>query len=473
MPAGDNLPPFAEEAEAGVLACCLLDAEQAVPEVIEKLGDSGEAFYDHRHRLIWEHVSHLYASNKAVDVLLLQHRLDAAGALEKAGGLAYLTELPDKSPSAANAPYYAEIVWEAWLRRQMVAACATVDGLARDKAQEVRTALDRIEQTMFGLLDRSVKGTFKPMREIMASTIAQLEQYHRGGAQLRGLSTGIPYLDKMTCGLGPGEMILIGGRPGEGKTTLAMNIVEHVAVNLKKPAGVFSLEMSASSLGSRLLFQHARADYQRFRTGYMENADVPKLTAAAARLVSSSIIVDETPGLTVNEIRARSRSMKRKFGIELVVVDYFQLIAAGHRSRDRQEDLAQISKDLKGLAKELGIPVVVVAALNRESERERGREPKLSDLREAGQLEYDADVVGLLYKPKQDDAEKESLERQLGGDWSRRVWRANLRIAKQRNGPTGDVELVYQMHCMRFEPYVRSATVHCPPGPKIRPEDLP
>lgn len=463
----DRLPPCNIEAEQALLGACLVDREHdAIPDAMARVGTTAEGFYDARHQHLWPALVRMFQDGEPIELRLLSDRLRRDGLGEKSGGDTYLAELANAAPAGSSAGYYADIVWEAWLKRRIVAGCARAVRTVYEDAGSTLEVVDRIEREMIGLVESRAASQITTAKELMKGVVSELEHYHRGGANMRGLSTGFPYMDKMLAGLGPGDMIVVGGRPGEGKTTLAMNFVEWVAVELGKPVAVFSLEMSSKSLGSRLLFQHAGCDYQRFRTGYLENEDIPMLSNAAMQIAKAPLFVDDTPSMTIMELRAKARMMHRKHGIELFVIDYFQLIACDRNMRDRQSELAEISKGIKGMAKDLKVPIVVVAALNRESEREGQRKPKLSDLREAGQLEYDADVVGLLYKPKVDDQAEDQAIRQLGTDWARKYWRANLLIAKQRNGPCGDCELLYNKACMRFEPYVRTAHTHVPKTPK-------
>jgi replicative DNA helicase len=460
----DRLPPNNVEAEAALLGVCLLDRDnEAITEAMNRLGTSPAGFWDIRHQAIWSALVDMCQNGKPADVIMLSDRLAKSGDLDRVGGDVYLAELANNAPAGSMAGYYAEIVWDAWLKRKVVSACTEAISAVYAHTGSTRELIDRVERDMIGLVETRAAARVISARDLMKGVIDELEQYHRGGAQLKGLATGFSYIDKMLAGLGPSEMIVIGGRPGEGKTALAMNIVEHVSVALRRPTAVFSLEMSSKSLGSRLLFQHAGADYQRYRTGFLENEAIPGLGVAAVEIGGSPLFVDDTPSMTIMELRANARMLRRKHGIELFVVDYFQLVACDRNLRDRQSELAEISKGLKGMAKDLDVPVVVVAALNRESERDGSRKPRLSDLREAGQLEYDADVVALLYKPKVDDEGERQACRQLGEDWSRRYWRANLLIAKQRNGPTGDCELLYNKASMRFESYVRTAATHVAP----------
>lgn len=467
----DRLPPHNLEAEQALLGACLIDTDhEAITEAMARVGPSAAGFYDVRHQHLWPALVAMCQDGCPSDMVLLSNRLRQDGVLEKIGGDGYLAELANAAPAASSVAYYADIVWEHWLQRRVVSACSQAVRTIYEDGGSTLEVMDKIERQMIGLVESRATNRVLTAKELMKGVVSELEHYHRGGANMKGLSTGFPYVDKMLAGLGPAEMIVVGGRPGEGKTTLAMNWTEWVAVELGQPVGVFSLEMSSKSLGSRLLFQHAGCDYQRFRTGYLENEDIPMLSNAAMTIAKAPLFVDDTPSMTIMELRAKARMMHRKHGIKLFVVDYFQLIACDRNMRDRQAELAEVSKGLKGIAKDLQVPVVVVAALNRESEREGHRKPRLSDLREAGQLEYDADVVGLLYKPKVDDKEEDMAGWQLGNDWSRKYWRANLLIAKQRNGPCGDCELLYNKACMRFEPYVRTAHTHVakPPKPKAK-----
>jgi replicative DNA helicase len=267
---------------------------------------------------------------------------------------------------------------------------------------------------------------------------------------MQGLPTGFDYLDKMLLGMGPGDMIVIAARPGLGKTSIGIQIIGHLAVEKKVPCAIFTLEMTAEQLAARLLFQHAKADFQRYRSGYLENEDMPKLIDANTALVRAPILLDETAGINVLQLRARARRFHHQHKIGCLLVDYIQLMRPSRFYQNREQEVAEISGGLKSLAKELQIPVIVLAQLNRDIEKSHNRRPQLADLRESGAIEQDADVVAMLYQPKLDDAEQKKLAAERT-DWSDHCRPINLLIAKQRNGPTGDCRLLYQKKSMRFE----------------------
>ena len=455
----DRLPPHSVEAERGVLGCCLLDPGMAVGECQERLRGGPETFYDLAHRLLYEQLTRMFGANQHIDIITLTEALRRNGQLEAVGGLAYVSSLADETPSASNVGYYIEILREQHLLRRLIGVCGRAQASALDAAgKSVDEILDSSEAEFMRLNEQRTSAREVKVNSLVGDAMDKIEGYRRGGPQMAGLPTGFGYLDKMLCGLGPGDMIVIGARPGEGKTSLAMNIVEHVAIEKKIPCGVFTMEMINPALISRLLFQYGRADYQRFRTGFMENSDVEKFTQIAEKVGLAPIWLDDSPGINVMELRARARRMQRQYGIKCFVIDYLQLMRSHRRYEKRYEEVAEASRGIKALAKELAAPIVVCAQLNREMEKDPYRKPRLSDLRECGDIEADADVVALLYPPKLNAEEKEIAERALGGDWSKKMRRMNLLIAKQRNGPTGDVELVFHKACMRFEEYHRNET---------------
>ena len=461
----DRLPPHSIEAERGVLGCCLLDPGAAISECHEKLRMGAMAFYDLRHQMVYEQLSRMEGANLHIDLITVVEALTRNGQIDGIGGVAYLSELMDATPSAANVGTYLDILREKWLLRSLAKVCTEMVGRVYDPALEsVDELLDAAEKQFMTLNEQRVCARETRVNELIAEVMETIEGYHRGGAQMLGLPTGFSYLDKMLCGLGPGDMVVIGARPGEGKTTLVMNIVEFLAVEKKIPCGVFTMEMTNRGLVSRLLFQSARADYQRFRTGFMENADVENLTKVAGKVGVAPIYLDDTPGINVMELRARARRMKRQYGIKCFVIDYLQLMRSHRRYEKRYEEVAEASRGIKALAKELDLPIVVCAQLNREMERDVRRAPRLSDLRECGDIEADADVVAMLYAPKLDADAKEQIKQNQGEDWSKKFRRINLLIAKQRNGPTGDVELLFQKSCMRFVEYHRNEKAQAEPG---------
>jgi replicative DNA helicase len=444
----DRLPPHAPEAEQGVLGCVLLSPNECMGECIEKLKDDGQqVFYDLRHQTIYENLSAMYDAREAIDVITLQQRLKDKQLLEQIGGIAYLSQLQDSVPSAANLSYYLEIVQEKFLLRRMIATCTEVVGRVYDYEGDVETLLDEVEQDILRINESRAQSSTASVKELVGKAILTVENYSGRLGTLNGLGTGFPDLDRMTDGLHGSEMIVIAARPSMGKTSLAMNIVEHVVLEQNLSAGVFSLEMSAESLVLRMLCSIARVNLRSIREGFMSEADFPKLTSAAGRLAKAKLLIDDSAGLSILDLRARARRMHQQHGVKLFVVDYLQLLhSTSRRSQDnRQQEIADISSGIKALAKELKVPVLVLSQLNRELEKDKSRKPRLSDLRESGAIEQDADVVGLLYKPSAGDDDDGVQTEEADG------LPVNLLIAKQRNGPTGDINLTFLKSYTRFE----------------------
>jgi replicative DNA helicase len=444
----DRLPPHSPEAEQGVLGCVLLSPNECMGLCIEKLkGEGHEVFYDLRHQTIYENLALMYDAREAIDVITLQQRLKDKQLLEQIGGIAYLGQLQDAVPSAANLGYYLEIVQEKFLLRRMIATCTEVVGRVYDYQGDVETLLDEVEKEILRINESRAQSTTSSVKELVGKAIQTVENYFDRKGTLNGLGTGFVDLDRMTDGLHGAEMIVIAARPSMGKTSLAMNIVENVVMEQGQPVGVFSLEMSAESLILRMLCSIARVNLRSIREGFMSEADFPKLTNAAGKLAKSKLLIDDSAGLSILDLRARARRMHQQHGIKLFVIDYLQLLhSTARRSQDnRQQEIADISSGIKALAKELNVPVIVLAQLNRELEKDKSRKPRLSDLRESGAIEQDADLVGLLYKPSSGDDEDGAPPEESDG------LPVNLLIAKQRNGPTGDVNLTFLKSYTRFE----------------------
>jgi len=443
----DRLPPHALEAEQGVLGCTLLDPNLCIGECIEKLKDDGKAaFYDLRHQTIYETLTEMFNARTPIDLITVQQNLKDRQLLEQVGGIVYLSQLQDKVPSAANLSYYLEIVREKFLLRKLIQTCTSVVGRVFDFEGEVEALLDDVEKEILRVNESRAQGTMTNVKDLVNKAISQIEDYFSRQGKLSGISTGFPDMDKMTDGLHGGEMIIIAARPSMGKTSLAMNIAENVALEQHLPVGVFSLEMSAQSLILRMLCSVARVNLRSIRDGFMSEADFPKLMNASGRMSGSKLFIDDTAGLSILQLRARARRMHQQHGVKLFVIDYLQLLnsTARRAQENRQQEIADISSGIKALAKELNVPIIVLAQLNRDIEKDKNRKPRLSDLRESGSIEQDADLVGLLYKPSEgedEDAAQENSE-------SRAV---NLLIAKQRNGPTGDVKMTFFNSYTRFE----------------------
>jgi replicative DNA helicase len=441
----DRLPPHSVESEQGVLGCALLSPHDSLGECVEKFRAGSEVFYDLRHRTIYEVLVEMYERKDAIDLITLQQILKDKQQLEAIGGLAYLASLPNAVPSAANLEYYLEIVREKYVLRRMIRTCTEVVGRAYEQQGEVDTLLDEVERDILRISGDRVGSSAPGMKELVHRAIHHIEAYHQRQGQLGGIATGFPDLDKMTDGLHAGEMIVIAARPSMGKTSLAMNIAEYAAVNLRLPTGVFSLEMTAESLVMRMMSSLARVNSRSIRDGFLSERDFAKLTTAAGQLAKAPLFIDDASGLSVLQLRAKARRMHQQHGIKLFVIDYLQLLhSTARRAENRQQEIADISNGVKALAKELKLPVIVLSQLNREMEKEKNRKPRMSDLRESGAIEQDADLVAMLYKPNSGDDEE-------GPGPEQEAVPVNLLIAKQRNGPTGDVHLTFLKSCTRFE----------------------
>jgi replicative DNA helicase len=440
----DSLPPNSLEAEQGVMGCLVLNTRLCLPEVVEQAGSEPEMFYDLRHQLIFMTIVKMAEQLKNVTVPTLCRELTQAGVLEQVGGAEYIGGLPDLAPSEHNLGYWLPVVKDKYLLRRMISACTSATAKLYEEPEDARGAVDEVERDILKAGEGQVTGTFSVMGDLIQGAIDTIEQYHARNGMLLGVPTGFTDLDKLTGGLRNGDMIVIAARPSIGKSSLALNICEHVALRENLPVGFFSLEMSKESLALRSVCTEARVNSRDIRDGFLADRDFPKLTSAAGRLKRAKLYIADVSAITIMELRARARRMVQQHGIRLLVVDYLQLMKAtnskGQRLDNREREISEISSGIKQLAKELQIPIIALSQLNRDLEKNKVRKPMLSDLRESGSIEQDADVVGLMYKPKLDDDDDE-------GD----AVRVNLDIAKQRNGPTGIVQLVFIKGITKFE----------------------
>src|SRR5262245_45825003 len=402
----DRLPPHSPEAEQGVLGCVLLSPNDCMGQCIEKFKGGEEVFYDLRHQTIFSSLAEMYDRREAIDVITLQQSLKNKQMLEEVGGIAYLSSLPDAVPSAANLTYYLDIVQEKYLLRKMIHTCTDVVARVYDYEGEIDALMDEVERDILRISESRVQTSANTIKELVKKAINTIEDFHQRQGLLTGVGTGFTDLDKMTSGFHAGEMIVIAARPSMGKTSLAMNMAEHVAIDLRLPVGVFSLEMTSESLVLRMLCSRSRVNLRNVRDGFLAERDFPKLTGAAGKMANAPIFIDDSSGLSILQLRAKARRMYQQHGIKLFVVDYLQLLhSTARRAENRQQEIADISNGIKYLAKELEVPVIVLSQLNRELERDKNRKPRMSDLRESGSIEQDADLVGLLYKPSSDDDE--------------------------------------------------------------------
>ena len=432
----EKIPPQNVEAETSVLGAMLFEAE-VVPLAIEILNES--YFYLDSHRKIFNCVISLFDKNQPADLVTVTEELRKRKQLEEVGGATYLAQLTASVPTAANFEQHAKIIKEKGLLRQLIQVATKIVQESYDTGSEVSEVLDHAEHLIFELGQRQVEGNFIQLKEIIKDSIETIDQLYQRKEHVTGIASGFHEFDIRTAGLQPSDLIIIAGRPSMGKSAFTASICEHAGVVLQKPVAFFSLEMSKEQLVQRMLCSHARVDAQKVRTGYLSHTDWPKLTSAAGKLSEAPIYIDDTPVMTALEVRAKARRLKAQYGIELVVVDYLQLMRGTASSENRQQEISEISRSLKALARELRVPVIAVSQLSRAVENRTGNRPQLSDLRESGAIEQDADVVVFLYREEYYRPTEENRNK------------SEAIIAKQRNGPTGSIDLLFLKEWTRFE----------------------
>lgn len=442
--------PHSVEAEQGVLGSMLISPREIIAECVEKINE--QYFYVPAHQTVYVVLVELWNAGQGIDLITFTQVLRDRNVLETVGGAAFITSLFTFVPTAANVTYYLEIVRDKYILRQIIAACTESVRRSFEEQDEVNNLLDEVEQKIFSVGEDRFKGQMLTMKDQVMEAIESIEKLYERRGGISGISTGFTELDRMTDGLHESEMIVIAARPSMGKTALAMNITEHVALNEKLPVAVFSLEMSSQQLVQRLLCSRARVNLQKVRDGFLAERDFPSLTAAASKLAEAQIFIDDSAGLSILELRAKARRLKAQKDIKLIVVDYLQLLrSTTRRAQDnRQLEISEISAGLKGLAKELKIPIIVIAQLNRQPEARTGGKPRLSDLRESGSIEQDADLVGLLVRPEIYEEDEDARAEKAG--------EAELIIAKQRNGPVGEIALTFLKEFTRFEDRARNVS---------------
>ena len=432
--------PESLAAEAAVLGSMIIDPE-CIGQVVELLGR--DAFYRTEHRYIFDALIGLYEKNKGIgiDAVLLHDELVKRNCLDEVGGAEYIAKILDSVPSSANVAYYAGVIKEKMLLRELIAAAGEILEDAYNQTGETREALDEAERRIFAVTDKNISGSATRLKDLVTRAYELIEK--REGSYVTGLPTGYYQLDECTCGLQDGEMIIIAGRPSMGKTSLALNIAEHIGLIEKIPVAIFSLETGKQQLAERFLCSISAIDAQKVRRGTLDTEHYQELVKACSQLSEAPIYVDDTSTLTPLGLRAKARRLKSLYDIRCVIVDYLQLMHLGAgRVESRQQEITTISRYIKALARELSIPVVVLSQLNRAPEGRLDHKPKMSDLRESGSIEQDADVVMLLHR--------DDYYRRGEKDYEPNH-RADLIIAKQRNGPTGSVQLVFREKFTRFE----------------------
>ncbi|MES2353453.1 MAG: replicative DNA helicase [Pseudomonadota bacterium] len=444
-----KLPPHSIEAEQSVLGGLLLD-NSAWDRCADLVGERD--FYRHDHRVIYRHINKLVEASRPADVITVSESLELAGDLANVGGLAYLGGLAKNTPSAANIRRYAEIVRErSVMRRLAEVGTAIADSAYSPAGREARQLLDEAESKVFEIAEQGSRGEqgFVSLQPLLTQVIERIDElYHRdGGSDVTGTPTGFADLDGMTSGLQPGDLVIVAGRPSMGKTAFSINIAEHVGVEEGLPVGVFSMEMGGTQLAMRMLGSVGRLDQHRLRTGRLQDEDWPRLTHAVGKLNEAPIHIDETPALNSLELRARARRLHRQYGkLGLIVVDYLQLMSSPTQGENRATEISEISRSLKALAKELGVPLIALSQLNRSLEQRPNKRPVMSDLRESGAIEQDADLILFIYRDEvynPDSQDKGTAE---------------IIIGKQRNGPIGTVRLSFVGEYTRFQNYAKAGS---------------
>ncbi|AOU97316.1 replicative DNA helicase [Acidihalobacter yilgarnensis] len=437
-----RVPPHSIEAEQAVLGGLMLD-NSSWDQVADRINEVD--FYRFDHRLIFRAAERLASQNQPVDVVTLSEALERTSDLEQAGGLAYLGVLARDTPSAANIRAYADIVRERSILRQLISVGTRVaDSAFNPEGRDSRALLDEAEKAVFEIAERGVRGRegFTSIKQLLRPALDRIEMLHERQDAITGVATGYDEIDERTSGFQPGDLVIVAGRPSMGKTTFAMNIAEYAAVKHRTPVAIFSMEMPGEQLTMRMLSSLGRIDQHRLRTGRLDEQDWPRLTSAVQMLTDVPLFIDDTPALTPTELRARARRLKREHGLGLIVIDYLQLMQVPSTRENRATEISEISRSLKAVAKELGVPVIALSQLNRSLEQRPNKRPVMSDLRESGAIEQDADLIAFIYRDEvynEDSPDKGTAE---------------IIIAKQRNGPIGMARLTFLGQFTRFENHI-------------------
>jgi replicative DNA helicase len=435
----DKLPPQNIDAEQSVLGAILID-NSALMSTLELL--SYEDFYKEAHRKIFIGMTDLFDRNEPIDIVTLADHLRKKNDLDVIGGPQYLTSLAMTIPTSANVRYHSKIVREKAMLRGLLRSVTDIARNVYDGELDAEELIDYAEKTVFDLSDKRIKVSFASLKDVIKDSFQMIEQLYDRKEMVTGVPTGFAQIDELTTGLQKSDLIIIGGRPSMGKTAFSLNIAQHVGVHMKEPVAIFSLEMSKEQLAFRMLCSEAMVDSNSIRKGFIKKEDWHRLTNAAGNLAAAPIFIDDSAGMTVLEMRAKARRLKAEHGLSLVIVDYLQLMRGRGNAERREQEISEISRSLKALAKELRVPVIALSQLNRGVESRTEKKPTLADLRESGAIEQDADVIIFLYR---DEVYNKKREDNKG--------KAEIIIAKQRNGPTGEIPLTFMSQCTRFENY--------------------
>lgn len=426
-----RIPPQDLTAEKSIIGAILLDAD-AITAIIGML--KPEHFYKIAHSDIYTAIYELYEKREPVDLVTLTAQLKKKGKFDKVGGASYLAGLATQVPTSANVVQYAQIVRDQFIKRQLIATAAKVTETAFEEAGDIRTILDETEQVIFGLSQEHLRSNFIPIKNALAESFDRLDELHRKAGGLRGVPTGFSDLDSKLAGMQDSNLLILASRPGQGKTSLALNMAAHVAVREGLPVGIFSLEMSKEELVDRLLIGESNVDAWRLKTGKLDDSDFDRLQEAMGVLADAPLFIDDTPAASILEMRTKARRLQVEHGLSFLIVDYLQLVVS-RRLENRVQEVTEISQSLKNLARELKIPVLACSQLSRNVEQRGTKKPQLADLRESGAIEQDADVVMFLWRPDPDNMEAVKLD-----------------IQKHRNGPTGEIDLIFRGDRVKFYP---------------------
>ncbi len=438
----ERIPPQAIEVEQAVLGAMLLDKE-AIGKALEIIDQ--DCFYRDDHQTIFEVLVDLYDKNRPVDIVTVSEELTRRKQLDEVGGRMYLLELAEKIATTANIEYHCNIVLEKSTLRKLINTSTQIVSHCYDATQDVDDLLDRAEQGIFSISEKRIKEGFVPLGDLLPHTFEAIEEYQKKGGMITGIPTGFFELDTLTGGLQKSDFVVVASRPSMGKTALCLSMAEHVAIEQKIPVGIFSLEMAKSQVAQRMLCSRARFSTHKMRTGRISDHEYSNLAVAVGPLAEAKIFIDDTPNIGILHMRAKARRLKAQHDVGLIIVDYLQLMQGPRNAESRQQEISMISGSLKGLAKELDLPVVAVSQLSRKVEDRGGeKRPMLADLRESGAIEQDADVVMFVYRP-----EFYGIEKFRDGNPSQGV--AEIIISKHRNGPTGDLRLTFLKDYARFE----------------------